>query len=425
MEVAIIGAGPYGLSAAAFLREAGVAARIFGEPMGYWRRHMPRGMLLRSRWRSSHIAAPGQSLTLSAFEQDRGGTLRDHIPIERFIDYGLWYQQQVAPDLEQRRVERLGSSNGGFDLRLEDGETVHTKRVVVSAGLHGFARRPPPLGALPDELVSHSSDHVDFTDFRDRSVLVVGAGQSALEAAAFLRDAGAEVEVVVRAPSVVWLNPEPHDLHTQLRQWLLPPTDVGGKLGWIAAAPDLYKAVPPGVQETVNERCLQPRAGQWLKPPLADVRFTLERRVVDAEARGSGVRVRVDDDSTRSVDHVVLGTGFEVDVASYPFLSRELVSGLELAGGYPRLGRGLESSVPGLHFLGAPASVSFGPIMRFVVGTWYAAPALRERIVGKRRHKLRLSYRPRWRNGAWRDLGSRQAPSHEVRSAAAPPAANG
>ena len=70
----------------------------------------------------------------------------------------------------------------------------------------------------------------------------------------------------------------------------------------------------------------------------------------------------------------------------------ELVASLDLADGYPKLTRGLESSVPGLHFLGAPAAFSFGPIMRFVAGTWYAAPALARRIAGKRELPFRPSF---------------------------------
>jgi predicted ATP-grasp superfamily ATP-dependent carboligase len=422
LEVAIVGAGPYGLSSAAFLRGAGVGVQIFGEPMGYWRRHMPRGMLLRSRWRSSHIADPDRSLTLGSFEQDRKAKLPEHVPVEEFVEYGLWYQQQVAPDLDQRRVERIAASNGGFGLELDDGDEVRAKRVVVSAGLHGFAHKPPPLGGLPAELVSHSSDHLEFGGFGGRSVLVVGAGQSALESAAFLREAGAEVEVVVRSSSVVWLrlDPRPDRPGEQLRELARPPTDVGGRLGWVAAAPDVYRVVPDRLRKLVNERCLRPRAGQWLKPPLAGVRFTLDRRIVEAEPQGGGVWVRLDDGSTRSVDHVVLGTGFEINVASYPFLSTELVSRLELDRGYPRLGPGLESSVPGLHFTGALASHSFGPITRFVVGTWYAAPALTERVVGKRRHKVRLSYRPRWRSGAAAPPAGRPSTADETRSAVAP-----
>ncbi len=421
LEVAILGAGPYGLSSAAFLREAGVGVQVFGEAMGYWRRHMPRGMLLRSRWRSSQIADPQRALSLDAYEQERGVSLPEHIPLEEFIEYGLWYQRQVAPDLDQRRVERVAASNGGFKLQLDDGDEVSAKRVVVSAGLHGFAHLPAPFHGLPAELVSHSSDHLEFGGFRGRSVLVVGAGQSALESAAFLCEAGAEVEVVVRSASVVWLrlDPRPDSTREQLRELARPPTDVGGRLGWVAAAPDLYRVVPDPLRRTVTERCLRPRAGQWLKPPLADVPFTLDRRVVEAEPHGEGIRVRLDDGSTRSIDHVVLGTGFEIDVASYPFLSEELVSRLELAGGYPRLGPGLESSLPGLHFTGATAARSFGPITRFVVGTWYAAPALAERVAGKRRRKLRLSYRPRWRSAAAAPLAAKPSAADGTRSAVA------
>ena len=73
-------------------------------------------------------------------------------------------------------------------------------------------------------------------------------------------------------------------------------------------------------------------------------------------------------------------------------VSAELAAAIELEGGYPRLRAGLESSVPGLHFLGAPAALSFGPIMRFVVGTWYAAPALTRRALGRRQRLLQRAF---------------------------------
>jgi hypothetical protein len=56
------------------------------------------------------------------------------------------------------------------------------------------------------------------------------------------------------------------------------------------------------------------------------------------------------------------------------------------------LGPGLESSVPGLHFMGAPAARSFGPIMRFVVGTWYSAPALARRAAGRCQPPISFSF---------------------------------
>ena len=54
-EVAVIGAGPYGLAVAAHLRDARIGVRVFGDPMSFWRDHMPKGMKLRSPWCATHI----------------------------------------------------------------------------------------------------------------------------------------------------------------------------------------------------------------------------------------------------------------------------------------------------------------------------------------------------------------------------------
>jgi hypothetical protein len=121
----------------------------------------------------------------------------------------------------------------------------------------------------------------------------------------------------------------------------------------------------------------------WLPARLRDVPITLGRQVVTAERRNGRVSLTLDDGGTREVDHVVLGTGFRIDVRRYDFLGPELVRALRLARGAPILDTGLESSVPGLHFVGAPASQTFGPVMRFVVGTAYAAPAVARRLLGR------------------------------------------
>ena len=57
-EVVIVGAGPYGLSAAAYLQRAGVEPYVIGQPMAFWKKNMPKRMLLRSGIEASNIAAP-------------------------------------------------------------------------------------------------------------------------------------------------------------------------------------------------------------------------------------------------------------------------------------------------------------------------------------------------------------------------------
>ena len=49
-DVAIIGAGPYGVSAAAHLTAiAGLDTKLFGEPFSFWERPMPAGKRLQRR----------------------------------------------------------------------------------------------------------------------------------------------------------------------------------------------------------------------------------------------------------------------------------------------------------------------------------------------------------------------------------------
>ena len=71
-DVAIIGAGPYGLSLAAHLAAANVSVRVFGQPMQFWRTNMPEGMVLKSEGFASNLWHPDGALTLRDFCADRG-----------------------------------------------------------------------------------------------------------------------------------------------------------------------------------------------------------------------------------------------------------------------------------------------------------------------------------------------------------------
>jgi hypothetical protein len=78
----------------------------------------------------------------------------------------------------------------------------------------------------------------------------------------------------------------------------------------------------------------------------------------------------------------MFGTGYRVDVRRYPFMDPALADDVATANGYPVLRSGMESSVPGLHFLGAPAAWSFGPTMRFVAGGWFGGASLAAALAG-------------------------------------------
>lgn len=373
-EVAIMGAGPYGLSIAGHLREIGIDARVFGEPMAYWRRHMPKGMLLRSSWDASSIGDPKRQFTLDAYQEQVGERLSRPIPLDAFVGYGLWFQRHVVPDLETRRAKSIESLDGTFSIAFEDGLQLRAERVIVATGLEPFAAIPKEFQALPSPLVTHASEYGNLDHLKDRTVAVVGGGQSAFETAALAHEAGASVEVLVRKPRVFWLQRslKLHQRKGMIRNLLYPPTDVGPPvLNQIVSRPYVFRRFPEALQDRIAYRSIRPAGAGWLVPRLRSVRITTGRRITSCERSGRGVIVTLDDGSRRMVDHVILGTGFTIDAAAYSFLHGDILRKLAVHRGYPLLGQGFESSVPGLHFAGASSALSFGPVMRFVSGTTF------------------------------------------------------
>src|SRR5438132_3407878 len=116
-DVAIVGAGPYGLSAAAHLKRIeGLNVRVFGEPMEFWKSRMPEGMFLRSPCPASNLSDPDGKLTLDAFHARTGHGTPVPIPLDRFVEYGLWFQQRAIGDIDRRRVSRVERDPRGFRL---------------------------------------------------------------------------------------------------------------------------------------------------------------------------------------------------------------------------------------------------------------------------------------------------------------------
>ncbi|MFF3333318.1 FAD-dependent oxidoreductase [Streptomyces sp. NPDC002888] len=387
--VAVIGAGPFGLSTAAHLRARGLPVRVFGDPMVSWRDHMPAGMLLKSTPVASNIDAPQHGHTLADY-CDAAGTRRlvtdeDIIPVETFIDYGEWFQQKLVPELERVRVVSVDRSRaGGFELKLDSGELFTARAVVVATGLSGLAHLPPELataaadGPAPTGPVSHSSQHHDLTRFSGRELIVVGAGQSALETAALAAEAGAQVRVVSRGRGRVAFGAPPW------HQPRLRPESPFGRawsLWALTYYPHPYRQLPAQARHYLVRRVLGPLGAWWLRDRFeGKVQVSEVDRVVRADAAQDGTTLTVRTHGGRterlSADHVVAATGYRVDLAAMDFLGHELRTELAVSRGTPKLGAGYVSSVPGLYFTGLPAAASYGPVMRFVCGTEFASPRL-------------------------------------------------
>ena len=371
IDIAIIGAGPYGLSAAAHLREAGIDARIFGKPMEFWADKMPAGMLLRSPRPASTISDPRSNFTLEAYESANNITPAQRTSLETFVGYGKWFGQQIGCDLDQRNINTVQKENSSFKLVLEDGTQVTARRVVVAAGVGNFRRIPATYAKLSEKACSHCYDGRKLVGLGKR-VAVIGAGQSALECAALLGEAGAEVEVISRIPVLRWIGMHPK-LHRlgPISKMLYSKHDIGPiGISRLVAYPDMLYHFPLEWRDRIRTRAVRSAGAPWLIPT--------GRNIVSVTEIGDEVKLLLDDGSERRVDHVLLGTGYSVDIAKYSFLAPDLIQAIEQFkfSGYPKVGRGLHCSVSGLHFLGAPAARSFGPLLNFVTGTEFASNAL-------------------------------------------------
>jgi thioredoxin reductase len=340
-------------------------------------------MLLRSPYQASSISDARGPLGLPAYEASRGTPVPRPIPLEEFVGYGRWVQRLVAPDIDRRRVQRVEQREDGFRLVIDGGDDLRARRVVLATGLESFERPMAEFAGLPSSVVSHTADLSEPTVFAGRRVLVIGGGQSAIESAALLAEGGARVEVVLRRHAVRWLTRTAyiHRRSGALRPLFYPDTDVGPPgLNQVAARPALFRRLPHRLRDPLATRCIRPAASAWLIDRTAAVPISTGRRVTRAAPSAGALRVELDDGTARTIDHVILGTGFRLDVRSHPLLAADVARRISHRGGYPRLGRGYESSVPGLHFVGAIAADSFGPIMRFVCGTWYTGDALERNL---------------------------------------------
>ena len=397
IPVAIVGAGPYGLSLAAHLSAMGVGFRIFGTPMAFWSAIAQggAGRFLKSTSVGTSIFVPEKGYSFPEWSRERGLEDFEPCPMQQFTDYGLWVQQRRIPGLEQQDVVAIREDGSGrgqgplFHLTLADGEELQARRVVIATGLARSERLPEPYASLPGEFCTHTTHVQRFDRFAGRSVAVVGAGQSALEAAALLAEYGARPTLIAREANIRWMTQVPRE-RPLLQRLRSPITGLGsGPKAWfLTHVPNAVHHLPDATRTRFVTNHLPPEGAWWLRDRVDGVVETLNQTsVVAARASSGGVILSLsgkgrDGDAggagceERRFDHVIAGTGFRSDVDRLDFIAGDLRAKVARIMGSPSLDARFESSVEALHFIGPASAMSFGPLYRFVVGAEYTARTL-------------------------------------------------
>lgn len=176
-EIAIIGSGPAGLSAAARAAEFDNRAAAAGS------QPRPSHVLLEAH---SEFAKTIHRYQKGKFVMDEPGFLDLRSPLrfraglrETILDH--WRRDIEAKHIHvryQAEVVAISGQRGAFNLRLKDGSELHARQVVLAIGLEG---NPQKMGAPGEDcgLVQYQLD--DPLAYRNEVIIVVGAGDSAIE----------------------------------------------------------------------------------------------------------------------------------------------------------------------------------------------------------------------------------------------------
>jgi FAD-dependent urate hydroxylase len=398
-DVVVIGAGPFGLSISAHLSALGIDHLIVGRPMDTWRTRMPDGMLMKSEPYASTIASPNGKYSVAAYCASHGLDYVDRVgPLtrQRFLDYADWYTEQLVPGVRDQTVTDVTPVDGGFRVTFADAAPIFTHLVIVATGVLPHQYIPAELAGLPGDLVTHTAQHQDLGVFKGRRVAVVGGGQSSLETAALLHEAGASVQVIARVPQLDWNAPNPAQ-RSLMEHITRPVTQLcEGWRCYFWNTPQAFRILPENYRITKARTVLGPSGSWWLKERVDGVVDVLTGRGIrEAAAHGSGVRLVLDGPGQTLVDadHVIAGTGFRIDLARLPFLPEPLRLAVKSLNGHPLVSRAGQTSVPGLYFAGAPTVLSIGPSARFIAGT-HTLAALLAKSVARRARAGRKNYKP-------------------------------
>jgi putative flavoprotein involved in K+ transport len=310
--VAIIGAGPTGLSVAAVLRSRGIESELLerADAIGAsWRRRYARLHLHTVRWLSG---LPGFPIPRAAGKW---------VSKDAFADYLVAYARHHALEprlgVDVRRIDRTGDT---WTLRTSAGD-VEARFVVVASGYSAEPRVPdwPGREAFGGRVV-HSAEYMDPTPYAGQDVLVVGSGNSGAEIAVDLADGGAaRVRLSVRTPPII-VRRDTFGVPSQLlgiavgrlpRGVLIPLTRALRKISIPDLEPFGLPPPPEGIAQFARTRTV----------PILDVGIVAAVRarrveVVEAVERFDDGHVVLADGSRVKVDSVLAATGFRPGLES-------------------------------------------------------------------------------------------------------------
>lgn len=373
VNLLIVGAGPFGLSMAAYAKYKNLDHLVVGNPMSFWRENMPKGMFLRSG-RAWHLCPQG-IYSIDKFLESKQLKPENIEPLslDLYLDYAEWFQEQIKVQIQESLVRRLDHSDHQFRATLDDGHTITASNVLLAIGFRYFKNVPTELAeSIPPKRLSHTCDLVNFDSLKGKRCLIIGGRQSAYEWASLLNENGTAT------------------IHLSHRHEM--PQFTESDWGWVSPMmdtmtknPEWFRNLPKRKREEIQRRFwaegrlkLEP----WLWPRInkENIKIWPSSRVVACKELPTGaLEVKLDIGERLTVDHIILATGYKVNMENVPFLAAgNILSKLKTEEGSPVLDENFQSNIPGLFITSMAATRDFGNFFAFTVSAVASA-----RIIGK------------------------------------------
>jgi cation diffusion facilitator CzcD-associated flavoprotein CzcO len=370
----IIGAGPFGLAMAAHAQHLGIDYVIAGKAMEFWKNNMPEGMYLRSKcdW---HLD-PENNATIENFlaSQNLAPAEVEPLSLDFYLSYTGWFQHQKKIEVLPVYITRLDFiGDHHFHAHTNEGADIYAENVVVAVGFKYFQHIPPDLHQiLPHGSYTHTCDYADMTAMTGKRYLIIGGRQSAFEWAALLSEAGAaSIGISYRHNSPSFATSDWSWVNTMVEN--------------LAENPAWFRKLSQEEKDSVGYRL-------WTEGRLK-IEPWLERRVMKENIKlwpltlvaackqlSTGeLVVTLNNGSEVIVDHIILATGYKVDISHVPFIADgNMISRLSVHNGFPVLDEHFQANLPGLFITSMPASHGFGPFFGFTISVRTSA-----RLIGK------------------------------------------
>ncbi len=404
LDVAIIGGGMSGITAAFALKLKGVNAMVFDQAKDGQEGPWIKPALMETLRSPKHVLGPAMaspSLSFQAWFKAQFGHSAweqlDKIPRLQWGEYLQWFKKITQPQIQNEYcLIDLTVLENGSELTFQTPTGIQqyfAEHIILAMGMESFSEPNIPkfMNDIPNLYWEHSYAGTDYSRFKDRDIAVVGYSAGAMDSSATALENGAKsVEILIRASDMPRVN----------------RGKVAGNAGFSCAYQHFTDAQKWHYSDYVAKAKTPAPHGSTLRVSRhSNAYFNFDSPILDVSLQGEKLNIRTPD-AVFIVDYLILATGYRITwdkkdalaqlspyiktwadayeipedeensgLASQPYVSRyfqlQAKDNLPLAG------------IERLYCFNLSASVSMGPVIGLIPGTNVGAERVAEKIVSQ------------------------------------------